>query len=153
MRITKAKEKDAGKISNLIKNTINKINAKDYHKKQLEHELSCYTISNVRGYIKDSLVFQAFEGNHLLGVVILDIQKKTLNSLYLKPSKIGKGFGKKLMQFIEKEAKKQGIRELTLYPTKYAEEFYKKLGYKIKRIFKGTENGGFPVTDMRKKLK
>jgi len=153
MKIIKAIKKDAGNISSLIINTINEINAKDYPKKQLEHELNCYTLPKVKEYIKDNLVFNAIEGNKIIGVVILDIKKATIKSLYIRPNKMGMGVGKKLMQFIENKARDVGIKELTLYPTKYSKKFYKKLGYKIKRVFKGTENGGFPVTDMRKKIK
>ena len=71
---------------------------------------------------------------------------------YLKPSYIGKGIGKELIEFIEKEAKKNKIKELKLYPTKFAISFYKKRGYKITKRFIGTENGGFPVIEMKKRL-
>ena len=153
MKIHKATLKDAKRISGLIRGTINKVNAENYAKKQLRHELSCYTIQKIKDYIKNNLVFCVFDKEKLIGAIMLDYNKKTLNSLYLKPSYIGKGIGKELIEFIEKEAKKNGIRELKLFPTKFAIKFYKKLGYKITRRFIGTENGGFPVIEMKKRLR
>lgn len=153
MKIQKARKKDARKISYLIRGTINKINAKDYPKKQLEHELSCYTIKRIKEYIKKGVVFCVFSKERLIGAVVLNYKEKTLNSLYLKSKYIGKGIGKRLLEFIEKQAKKKKIKELKLYPTKFAISFYKKQGYKITRRFIGTENGGFPVIEMKKRLR
>jgi len=153
MKIRKARKEDARKISMLIRNTINKINAEDYPKKQLEHELSCYTVQKIKGYLKTDWVFCAIDKEKLIGVLIFSYKNKALNSLFLKSDYIGKGFGKELMIFIEKQAKKRKIQEITLYPTKFAKPFYKRLGYEVKKRFKGTENGGFLVTEMRKKLK
>jgi N-acetylglutamate synthase-like GNAT family acetyltransferase len=152
MKIIKASILDARKISSLIINTIKKVNSKDYHPKHLQHELSCNTFSKIKEHIKNNFVFIAIEGDNIIGVVILDADNATITSLYIKESYIGRGIGKKLMEYIEQKAKKLGVRELKLYPTKFAENFYKRIGYKIKGKFIGTLNGGFPVTDMRKKI-
>ncbi len=153
LKIRKATLKDARKISYLIRGTINKINAKGYPKKQLEYELNCYTTLKIKEYIKNNLVFCAVDKEKIIGAIVFNCKEKTLNSLYLKPTYIGKGFGKELMRFIEEQAKKKKIKEIKLYPTKFAQKFYNKLGYKITRRFIGTENGGFPVIEMRKKLR
>ena len=93
------------------------------------------------------------EGNKIIGASILEVGEKTVDSLYLNPDFIGKGFGKELLSFVEKFAKSKGILRLKLYPTEFALNFYKKMGYKIKRKFIGTQNGGYPVTEMEKRLR
>ena len=46
-----------------------------------------------------------------------------------------KGVGRKLIEKIEKTAKKRKIKKLIVHSTPYAEEFYKRCGYKrIKKI-------------------
>ncbi len=152
MRIRKAKKEEASIISRLIRNTILKINSKHYPKKQMQFELSCYTPSKIRKYFEEKIIFCLCEKDKIIGVSILDFKEKTIESLYLNPKFIGQCLGKKILSFVENYAKKRGIKEIILYPTEYALEFYKKSGYKIIRIFKGTNNGGYPVTEMKKKL-
>lgn len=152
--IRKAKNKDAAAISRLIRNTINKVNSEHYPKKQLESELACYTRTKIEEYLSDKkrLMFCLTDRGKIIGVAMLDKKNKTLESLYLVPRCIGKGYGRFLMDFMEKKAKQLKIRNLTLYPTDYAYNFYKKMGYGKIRTFMGTHNGGFPVTEMRKRL-
>lgn len=56
-----------------------------------------------------------------------------LKILYLDPDSRGKGIGKKLLEFIENEAKNQGCKEILIRSAKRfkdtAYEFYKKMGY------------------------
>ena len=153
IRIRKAKIEDTKKISRLIRNTILKINSKHYPQKQMQFELSCYTPSKIKEYLEEKIIFCLLKEDKIIGVSMLNLNDRTIESLYLNPKFIGKGLGKKMLSYLECFAKKKNIDEITLYPTEYALNFYKNAGYKIKRKFKGTSNGGYPVIDMRKKLK
>lgn len=152
MQIRKAKKEEAEKISRLIRNTILKVNSKHYPKKQMEFELTCYTASKIKSYFKDKTIFCLLEKEKIIGVSILNFEEKTIESLYLNPKFLGKGLGIKLLLYVENYAKKEGIKKIILYPTDYAYEFYKKAGYKVIRKFLGTKNGGYPVTEMEKKI-
>jgi N-acetylglutamate synthase-like GNAT family acetyltransferase len=153
MKIRKAKKEDIPKISKLILNTLDKINSKDYKKRQLKIEKKCHWIRNLRKEFNDKNFFVLVNNQEIIGVIELNPKEKEIDRLFLKPNYLGKGFGKKLMGYVEGYAKKKGIKEITLYPTIYALDFYKKAGYKIKKEFIGTRNGGYPVIEMKKKLK
>ena len=150
MRIRKARKEDITSISKLILNTINKINAKDYKKKQLEIEKKQHSVEKLEEEIKINPFFILTEKEKIIGVIQLDLKEKRLDRLFLNPKYIGKGLGKKLMAYAENYAKKKGIKKITLYPTNYALEFYKKADYKILRECVGY--GGYPVYEMGKIL-
>jgi len=153
MKIRKAKPEESKEISKLIRNTILKINSKHYPKKQMDFELSCYTPSKIRSYFTEKIIFCMVENKKIIGVSILNLKGKEVDSLYVNNKFIGKGFGWKLLTYVERYSMKKGIKRIILHPTDYALNFYKKCGYKIKRKFKGTKNGGYPVIEMEKELK
>ena len=152
MRIRKAKKEDIPSISKLIINTLEKVNAKEYKKRQLEIEKKCHSIVELNKEIKEKIFFILIDKEKIVGVIQLDLNEKAIDRLFLNPRYIGKGLGKRLMIYAENYAKKKGIKKIILYPTEFALEFYKKAGYKITREFMGTRNGGYPVTEMEKKL-
>lgn len=63
----------------------------------------------------------------------MDAQLYKLNKLYLLPSCQGKGFGKRLLEAVEKEVTKRGASDLCLNVNRYnkAKEFYERCGYSI----------------------
>jgi len=153
MNICKATKKDVRNISKLIINTLDKINAKHYKKRQLEIEKKCHTIEELEKEIKKKIFFVLVDKDKIVGIIQLDLKEKTIDRLFLNPKYIGKGLGEKLMIYAENYAKRKGVKKIILYPTDYALKFYKKRGYKIAREFIGTRNGGYPVIEMEKSLK
>ncbi len=128
MRIRKARKSDTKKISMLKRNTQKTINSKDYRKEVIDHLVNYNSPRKIEEKIINSDVFCAWNDGKLIGTVTLE--KDLVGGLYIKPSFIGKGVGRKLMDFIENFAKKKGIKKVKLYPTKTAIKFYEKLGYK-----------------------
>ncbi len=153
MRIRKANYNDAAKISKLILNTLDKVNSKDYEKRQLIIEKECHTIDKIRDELRKKIFFVLIDKEEIIGVVQLDLKESSFDRLFLNPKYLGKGLGKKLMMYAENYAKKNSVKNVIIYPTDYAFEFYKKMGYKVTRRFIGTRNGGYPVIEMQKKLK
>jgi N-acetylglutamate synthase-like GNAT family acetyltransferase len=89
--------------------------------------------------------------NEIIGCI--DLEKNKIGGLFIKHNHIKKGYGKKLMKFIENYARKKQIKKLSLLSTKYALPFYKKLGYKKKEkvsfIYEGVK---FKAQKMEKKV-
>ncbi|MCX7940434.1 MAG: N-acetyltransferase [Endomicrobia bacterium] len=52
-----------------------------------------------------------------------------IRSLAIKKVFQGKGFGRRLVQYLEKEAKKLGVKKI--FALTFVPQFFKKLGYKI----------------------
>ncbi|HLD41946.1 MAG TPA: GNAT family N-acetyltransferase [archaeon] len=73
--------------------------------------------------------------------------------MYVASNHINKGIGRKMIQRIEREAKKLGMKELKLKSALTAYGFYRKMGYKKTR--KGKHRIGKSYLDiyyMKKKL-
>ena len=62
----------------------------------------------------------------------------------------GRGLGKLLLQSLEEEARRRGMREVTLGAQVHARAFYERLGYSASgEVF---DDAGIPHIEMRKKL-
>jgi len=154
MKIRKAKPEDARKLSNLIGNTIDKINKKDYSKKQIEILKKSNTPFKVLIKIKNRNIFCMVEKDKILGKIDLNLEKQRISGLFVNHNHLKKGIGRKLLIFIENYAKKKGIKKLALFSTITAQDFYKKFNYKSKKrtnlIIGGCK---FQVIPMEKNLK
>ncbi|MFA5061278.1 MAG: GNAT family N-acetyltransferase [Candidatus Pacearchaeota archaeon] len=151
MRIRKAKISDAKKISYLIQTTLKKVNYKDYPKEVLRWLVKKNSPKSVEESIMKRDFFCLIEKNRILGVVSLEGNK--MGKLFIRHNYIGRGFGKKLMNFIEDYARKKGIKTIKLFPTKTALGMYKKYGYKSNKynIWK-VEGYEIKVPIMKKRL-
>ncbi len=79
--------------------------------------------------MKDRDIFCMWENDILLGTI--ELKGNKIFGLFIKSSKIGKGLGTKLMDFIENYARSKKIKQVRLYSTKFAFNFYKKRGYRL----------------------
>jgi N-acetylglutamate synthase-like GNAT family acetyltransferase len=127
MKIRRVKEKDAEEIYQLRKNTFEKINARDYNSKQIKTLVNSNSSKLIIRKMKEREMFCLEDKGKILGVI--DLEKNKIGGLFIREDLIGKGYGKKLMKFIENYAQKKGIKKVILYSTIYAENFYKKLDY------------------------
>lgn len=141
---------DSVKMNNLKKKTFEKINSRDYSKKVINEYLSEQSPRKIRKNMETGEYFVLEYNGKLLGMIEL-YDNNIVGGMYIKHDCVGKGYGKKLMSFIENYAKKKGLKELVLYPTLTARGFYKKIGYKET----GNKNywKGYTVFEMKKKLK
>lgn len=154
MRIRKARQEDAREITQLVRDTIKKVNAKDYTKEQINAWAPTNKTDAYRKMIKEGRkIWVAVDKDEIIGMATLKPRENQVGGFYIKHDKIGRGIGKKLNERIEKEAKKEGITEITLYSTTTAIPFYQKRGYKkIRRSYVEMNNVKVPVVIMKKKL-
>ena len=128
MKIRKAKSEDAEAISRLHRQTIRRVNSKDYSKKQVEVWSKRSTPKWIRKIIASPNVYYyvAVEKNKIIGFG--DFSKKDgLRGLYIASNWLNKGTGRKLIQKIDREARKLGMKELKLKSTltaSLAKEFH-----------------------------
>jgi len=149
MEIRKATKKDARRISTLRRQTLEKINKHDYPKAALEILKENYSKKSILEKLKKKKVFVLVDKGRILGSIEFNPKIGRVQGLYIDYKHLGKGYGFKLMEFIENYAKKKKIKKIILYSTKTAFPFYKKLGYKLvksKRTF--WEGPGFKVKDL-----
>lgn len=153
-KIRRAKIEDALKTNKIIYDTIKFVNSNDYNKKQINTRLTNRTKKikyNIKNKIND--IFVITLNNKIFGVVTLTLNKNELTQLYTKHNQIRKGFGKELLIYAEKYAKKRGIKYLQFDSTLTAYEFYKSQRYKrIKKVNHISNSVNIPCIRMKKIL-
>jgi len=149
VKIRKATPKDTRRISILRRQTLEKINKHDYPKPALEILKKNYSSKSILERMKRKKMFVLTIKSRIVGSVELNQETGRVQGLYVDYKHLGKGYGLKLMEFVEKYALANKINKIILYSTKTAYPFYKKLGYKLvksKRTF--WEGPGFKVKDL-----
>ncbi|MBW2981995.1 GNAT family N-acetyltransferase [Candidatus Woesearchaeota archaeon] len=152
MKIRKFRKQDAKKVEYLIKQA-QLITLKGFYpKKILDFFCKRNTVSKIIEKSKEIDLFVGVEDDKILG--ISGLKENQVRKFYVNPRYQGKGVGRKLMDNLEKIAKKRKIKKLISHSTLYAEGFYKKLGFKrIKRITTNKNNIKFDEIVMEKRLK
>ena len=152
MKIRKATPKDAKEISQLIRSTIEKVNIKDYTKRQVTALVKKNNVEHVLKKIKEREIFCLTDKGKILGSISLAENK--IGGLFVRYDCLRKGIGEKLLNFIENYAKHKRIKELKLFSTKTAYKFYLGHGYKFKkRCFMLIGGQKLYALEMRKRLK
>jgi N-acetylglutamate synthase-like GNAT family acetyltransferase len=154
MRIRKAKIEDSKEISKLMNDTIASVNGKDYNKKQVKVWIAKNTFSKTEEKIKKRKnVFVIIDSSKIIGVGAIDVSEKKITGLYIKHTKQGMGYGKKLLKYLESYVKRKKVDKLKLESTITSFEFYKSQGYKkIRKISNVIEGIRLPCVLMVKKL-
>lgn len=133
MKIRKFRTGDAKEVSALIKKTLMTVNIKDYSKKQILSLCNDYSMKNILKKSDNRLIIVAVHNNKIVGTG--RIQDYWISGVFVDCTIHGKGVGTKIMQRLEKYAKKSGLKHVALRSSITAFGFYKKLGYKhIKTI-------------------
>ena len=83
-------------------------------------------------FITENIVFVAEDGERIAGVyaVLADGAEGSLEYLFIKPTSIGKGYGKALWDHMLGECKRLGIRRVEIVSGPHAKGFYAKMGAK-----------------------
>jgi GNAT superfamily N-acetyltransferase len=81
----------------------------------------------------DDKIIGGLQGNH-------NAQWLYINSLWVDEIYRGKGYGRKMMLTVEKEALKRGVTKSYLQ-TKHALGFYQKLGYEVFTVIENSPTG------------
>ena len=139
------------KIIKLDKRHIEQLTRIDYeseHQGNLDHNISELSMRKEilrRFEKKQELFFGYKQSGELIGYVTLKLffpgyKHCEVYWLAVKKKCQGKGIGRKLMEFIEKYAKKNGFRKVCLYTGKdmiKTRGFYEKVGYTLVNEFPG----------------
>ncbi|MFA6105394.1 MAG: GNAT family N-acetyltransferase [Patescibacteria group bacterium] len=91
-------------------------------------------------------------GNKIVGVICLTENENRIRQFFVDPLHQGKGVGRELINFIEKEAKKLKLKYLQVHSSLFAVLFYKHFGYKkIRKLIIHKNNGPKFETILMKK--
>lgn len=135
------------------KKCIKLINSKYYDKEQIKEWLSTIKIENIQEQLSNTSWIIVEEHDEIIGFAQYSITDKEIYQIQILPSEQGKGYGKKLYQYIEKDFKKNNVKQISLYSTLNAISFYKSLGFEsIKKKSYKLINTSVEMDEMRKDL-
>ena len=105
-------------------------------------------------YIQEKEVYKLQSENNILGYYAyakLDDNVIKLDNLFIRPSVIGKGLGKKLMIDLFERIQNMEFDRLVLDSDPNAQQFYSKLGFKvIGKMETSIKNRFLPIMEMKK---
>ncbi|MEE9525724.1 MAG: GNAT family N-acetyltransferase [Candidatus Woesearchaeota archaeon] len=133
MKIRKFKKEDARRVSYFIHKNIREVLSKYQPKKVSDFFYKNMSPAGIIRKSKNTDYYLVVAKDRILG--INGLRDNEIRTMFVNPRYHGKGVGKKLIDNIEKVAKKRKIRKLKVHSTPYAEKFYKKYGFKrIKKV-------------------
>ncbi len=122
----------------------------DEQKIPVEIEVDRY--DNLNCNVVHFLICLGNEGIGTSRYIILSDGKAQLQRVAIKTKFRNQGYARKLINFIEEYAQKNGINHLELHAQYHAKEFYEKLGYLPISEMYIEEKTGIEHVDMSKKL-
>lgn len=153
MKIRKAKIDDAVAMGRLVRTAVRKLNSPYYTKEQISAWVGVVSSSKYKKRIAtgDRYIVVVEDKGEVVGVGILNQEKKMISGMYASYKMIGRGIGGKLMRHLEKKAFEFGILKISLNSSLSAVDFYKHFGYRrIKRTFTIMNDVKVPCVNMVK---
>jgi GNAT superfamily N-acetyltransferase len=77
----------------------------------------------------DEFFYVACVDSVVVGTGIIDLGTGKLDSIHVRPDKMGRGIGKQIVLFLEEMARAAGLKTLTLDSTLNAAPFYRRCGF------------------------
>lgn len=104
-------------------------------------------------YIESNNVFKLIDNNLIMGYysyLIEDEKTAYLDNMFIAPEKIGKGFGKFLINDFLHRMKAENFEKITLHSEPNAEIFYQKMGFiKVGEFETSIKNRFMPIMEMK----
>lgn len=131
MKIRECNNDDCEEIYQLHISSINSCCSSHYDEQSLNSWISTKSPHAYMNLPKSIKMFVMETNMRLCGFGIIDIDKQSINGLYIHPDFVGKKIGKALLDHMENLAKLNKLDSLNLMSTLNAVSFYKKMGYAI----------------------
>lgn len=152
VKIRLAHDKDYSGIARLHRQTIQKVNSKDYP----EDIIAVWSARTKAKRFRDSADkckrWVAVDHDKIIGFCDHNF-KCELSGIYVYSNYLGRGVGSRLLAVAEKSLCKQGCKKITVKSTLTAKSFYKKNGYTIvRRGIHKIENKKVQIYILTKKL-
>ncbi len=123
--------KDAHECSFLIRETLRKVNRKDYPQEVISFLSNEMSPKKMLKISKERHFLVAVKNKNIIGTGT--IEDGTIQTVFVHPNFLGKNVGSTLMNSLEEFSLKSGKRKISLYSSITAVEFYNKLGYHKKK--------------------
>ena len=109
MRVVSAKKGDIAEISICRIKSIEKVNSNCYSEGALKELMEDHTEDKILQEFDSCEIYCLKKKGRIVGTVSLEGNK--IDGLYVCPQYVGRGYGRKLLNFIERRIKKKGYWE------------------------------------------
>ena len=151
MEIREFRTEDAIEASSIIKECFQKLDIGGHTAAGIQREIDHNSSENLTMGAEQIRYFVAVDNNKVIGICGYDQQKVRTLFVNIKYHKLG--IGKKLLNTVLSEAKKEGLTSLITWSTMFAEGFYSLAGFqKIKNIVIPPDNADIVLIEMVKQL-
>ena len=152
MEIRNATTQDANEIREIFRNTIQKVNCKDYSPKQVKAWSNFADLINWNQFLIDQEFWVVEINNVIAGYISLD-KNGYLDHLYVHHQYQGVGVASQLIKALESEAKKRGESKTWASVSITAQPFFKSKGYKeVRKEIREANGESFENAIMEKEL-
>lgn len=142
MKIRKFQSEDTLKTVALFRETVKRINSRDYSPNQIKAwapdnmdvEMWRFRLQKAATYIAES------EEGEIIGFISLD-RDRHIDLLYCHADFQGHGAGSRLLSHVESHAKASGVRLVSAEASVTARPFFEKQGFRVIREQKVRKNG------------
>ncbi len=124
------------RLVEIHKECISKTNSQFYEQEQVNEWLSTIKIENIQDQLDSTTWIVIKNNNEILGFAQYCLQDKELYQIQIDPNKQGKGYGRKLYDYIENDFRINNCKQISLFATLNAVQFYKKLGFHVMKEIK-----------------
>jgi putative acetyltransferase len=133
MHIRKGTINDLGEIITLFQNTVRKVNAKDYTKKEIDVWANATNINNWKKCFENEVFFVAVKNGVIVGFSSI-ISTGYLNFMYVHHNHQREGIAESLLSQIEAQAFQFKCDKVFASVSITAKEFFLKQNYKVTSI-------------------
>lgn len=134
VKIRRFNEKDAEEASQIIKVCYLKLKIGGHTKKGIQLQIGWNSPENLKKRSKKIKYWVALDKTKIIGICGHDNDK--VHTLFVDINNQKRGIGKKLLNKVLQEARKEGLETIKTWSTFYAESFYHSFGFiKKKKIF------------------
>ena len=125
--IRKYQINDSISVSNLIRNTLNKVNSKDYSQEIIDKMCRHFTPEKINENSISREIYVAVQNEKIIGTV--SINNNNIHSFFVDYKHLNEGIGTALYNYIETRITDNGFKEIIVPSSITSEYFYHKNGF------------------------
>ncbi|MFA5633836.1 MAG: GNAT family N-acetyltransferase [Candidatus Dojkabacteria bacterium] len=119
------------KLIKIHKKCISKTNSQFYKQEQVNEWLFTIKIENIQDQLDSTTWIVIKNNNKIIGFAQYCLEDKELYQIQIDPNEQGKGYGRKLYDYIENDFRINKIKQILLFATLNSVQFYKNLGFNV----------------------
>ncbi len=119
------------KLIKIHKKCISKTNTQFYKQEQVNEWLFTIKIENIQDQLDSTTWIVIKNNNKIIGFAQYCLEDKELYQIQIDPNEQGKGYGRKLYDYIENDFRINKAKQISLFATLNSVQFYKNLGFNV----------------------